>query len=281
MMGDTDLLAPIDWAARWRAMLEARRGQRVPRERIPAGGDHWALRAARLAADSERLPDDDPLLARLRVAVRPEDTVIDVGAGAGRYALPLTRLARRVVAVEPSPALRARLAGRLAADGATNVEIVPTDWESAVVAPAAVVLCSHVVYAVEEIVPFVRKLDEMTRRTCLVAVRVGQQPGAAELWQALYSVPRAPQPAFLDLYNVLAGVGIVGDVQIAPSGGFRYADLDEAAAEVRQRLHLPPGNPTDVGLRSLLAVRLVRGADGRLTWPEAPAGNAIISWTRA
>jgi SAM-dependent methyltransferase len=281
MSDDADLLASIDWAARWRAIMAARRGQRAPGERIPAGGDHWARRADRLASYSERLPDDDPLLVRLRAAVRPDDTVIDVGAGAGRYALPLARLARRVVAVEPSPALREHLAARLAAAGAANVEIVPTDWESAAVAPAAVVLCSHVVYAVEEIVPFVRKLNATTRRTCLVAVRVGQQPGAAALWRALYGVPRAPQPAFLDLYNVLASLGIVGEVQIAPSGGFHYADLDEAAAEVRERLHLPPGHPTDDGLRALLAARLVRDAAGRLTWPEPAQGNAIISWSKA
>jgi hypothetical protein len=186
-----------------------------------------------------------------------------------------------VVAVEPSPALRERLTARLAADGAANVEVVPTDLAAAEVAPAEVVLCSHVVYAVEAIVPFVRKLDAMTRRTCLVAVRVSQQPGASTLWQALYGAPRAPQPAFLDLYNVLAGVGVVGEVRIAPSGGFRYADLDEAAAEARERLHLPPAKPTDDELRALLGERLVRGADGRLTWPELLQGNAIISWTKA
>jgi SAM-dependent methyltransferase len=280
-MSTADLLAPIDWAARWQGIMDTRRRQRAPRERIAAGGDHWAHRADRQATYSEHLPADDPLLVRLRAAVRPDDTVIDVGAGAGRYALPLARLARRVVAVEPSPALRERLAGRLVTEGVTNIEVVPADWESADVAPAAVVLCSHVVYAVEAIVPFVRKLDELARRTCLIAVRVGQQPGASELWQVLYGEPRAPQPAFLDLYNVLVSAGIVGDVQIAPSGGFRYADLDDALAEVRGRLHLPPGNPTEEMLRTLLSERLVRGADGRLTWPGPPPGNAIISWTRA
>ncbi|MCC6625874.1 MAG: methyltransferase domain-containing protein [Chloroflexi bacterium] len=272
---------PIDWAARWRAIMDARRSQRAPRERVPAGGDHWARRADRLASYSERLPDDDPLLGRLRATIRPTDTIIDVGAGAGRYALPLAYLARQVIAVEPSPALRERLAARLSAESVTNVEIVPTDWEAADVAPAEVVLCSHVVYAVEEIVPFVHKLDDLTRRTCLVALRIGQQPGAAALWAALYGVPRAPQPAFLDLYNVLASIGIVGEVQIIPSGGFRYADLDEATAEVRERMHLPPDNSTDDALRARLREQLVRDASGWLTWPEPVQGNAIISWTRA
>ena len=234
-----------------------------------------------MAIHSGRLPDGDPLHVRLRATVRPDDTIIDVGAGAGRYALPLARLARRVVAVEPSASLRARLEARLAEGGATNVEVMPTDWETATVEPAEVVLCSHVVYAVDEIVPFVRKLDAMARRTVLVAVRVGQQPGAAELWAALHGTPRAPQPAFLDLYNVLATLGIIGDVQINRSGGFRYADLDEAVSEVRERMNLPSGNPTDNTLRALLAERLVRDAGGRLTWTDPPLGNAIISWTKA
>src|SRR5690348_9922500 len=109
----------IDWAGRWRALIADRDTQRgvAHRDGDPER-DPWTSRAARFAAYSGGLPDDDPLFLRLRAIVRPDDTVLDVGAGAGRYALPLAGLARRVVAVEPSPAMRRHLEARIAAEGA-------------------------------------------------------------------------------------------------------------------------------------------------------------------
>lgn len=134
--------------------------------------DPWAGRADRFAAYSGRLPAGDPLFPRLRAALHPDDTVLDIGAGAGRYALPLAQLARRVIAVEPSPALRRHLAARVAAEGAENVEVVTGAWPAVETAPADLVLCAHVVYGVREIAPFLRRLDRAARRLCLVAIRV-------------------------------------------------------------------------------------------------------------
>ncbi len=71
-MDTTDILAPIDWAARWRALVGGRDTQRGAdyRDGDPAR-DPWRGRADRFAAYSDRLPDDDPLFARLRALMRP------------------------------------------------------------------------------------------------------------------------------------------------------------------------------------------------------------------
>jgi FkbM family methyltransferase len=63
----------------------------------------------------------------LRAHTRPGGTFIDVGANAGTYALPLAShvgAGGRVIAVEPHPAMVARLAFNRAASGADNVTIV-------------------------------------------------------------------------------------------------------------------------------------------------------------
>lgn len=52
--------------------------------------------------------------------------VLELGAGAGRLSLALTRAGARVVAVENDPAMRARLRDRVAAAGA-EVEVVAAD----------------------------------------------------------------------------------------------------------------------------------------------------------
>lgn len=274
--------APLDWAGRWRALIGDRDTQRGAAYRDgDAERDPWTSRADRFAAYSQGLPADDPLYLRLLATVRPEDTVLDVGAGAGRYAVPLAALARQVVAVEPSPAMRQHLAARLAAEGVGNVTVVGAPWPEAATEVADVTLCSHVVYGVREIAPFLRELDRRTRRTVLIAIRVDQHPGLHELARALFGEERVRQPALLDLYNALAEIGIIADVQILPaSGGFRFADHEAAVAHFRDRLRLSPGSPTEAQLRAIVAEQLVQEDDGRWRWPSQPPRNAIVSWTK-
>jgi SAM-dependent methyltransferase len=271
---------PIDWAARWRMLVEGREAQgaaRIGGER--PNTDFWERRAPLFARFSAALPDDDALLTFLRGLLRPDDTVLDVGAGAGRYALPLARLARRVVAVEPSPGMRQHLAARLAEEGVTNVEVVAGDWLDVAVEPASVVLCSHVVYAIAEIVPFLRKLDAHAGRAVVMASRIGQFRGPAELWRELHGEERVPEPSFIELYNVLYSLGIAAEVRLIEfAARWAYASVDEAVEENRDRLLVRPGSAADERLRAALTARLTREEDGLWHWPTPPARAAILSW---
>ncbi|MEE1941907.1 class I SAM-dependent methyltransferase [Streptomyces sp. TRM 70361] len=70
-------------------------------------------------------PDPGPDLAALRRHGVGEDaTVVDLGAGTGRFALAAAREFARVVAVDVSPAMLAHLRERAAAARAGNVECV-------------------------------------------------------------------------------------------------------------------------------------------------------------
>lgn len=270
-----------DPSAHWRSLVAGRDTQRGTDQRDgDPVRDPWIGRADRFAAYSAELAPDDPLFLRLRAIVRPEDTVLDVGAGAGRYAVPLAGLARMVTAVEPSPAMRRHLAARLDAAGLDNVAVVGATWPDAEVAPADVTLCAHVVYGVREILPFLRALDQHTRRLCLIAIRVEQHPGMIELARLTLDEERVRQPALIDLYNALAALDIAADVRIGPvSSGFRFADHADAAAHYADRLRLPANGEPLERLHAALATHLIQGRDGRWRWPGPPPRNAIVSWT--
>ncbi len=79
-------------SVRWHRLVTCRLEER---ERLCPGlgslsGAFWDGRAERYAASS-KVTDTagDPLLRRLRRVAGPSSTVIDVGAGTGRFALPL------------------------------------------------------------------------------------------------------------------------------------------------------------------------------------------------
>jgi len=59
----------------------------------------------------------------LAAVAAPTDAVLEVGAGTGWYTGMVADLAWRVRAVEPAPAMRARLVGRLAREGTGNVSV--------------------------------------------------------------------------------------------------------------------------------------------------------------
>lgn len=148
-------------------------------------------------------------------------------------------------------------------------------------------LCSHVVYAVRKIVPFVDKCDLHARRACFIAIRVSQFDSFVRpLWEQVYGEPRSPEPTFLDLSTLLYDMGIVPNVEIVPFGGRRgvgpaggFADLDEAAGRCREMLFLDPDPTTDAQIRAYVDGKLWE-QNGRLVWAGQAMQSAIVWWTQ-
>ncbi len=93
-------------------------------ERALAGAEH--LEPAYVAgydAKTGAAPEEELALLRAH-GLGPETTLVDLGAGTGLLALAAAPQCRRVVAVDPAPAMLALAARRAAAAGLANVECV-------------------------------------------------------------------------------------------------------------------------------------------------------------
>jgi SAM-dependent methyltransferase len=252
----------------------------MPRWTAPAR----TCRADRFRAYSARLPEDDLGLRLLRRLTDADSTVLDVGAGAGRYARAVAPHVRRVVAVEPSDALAGHLRADAEADGLTNVEVVEARWEDAAVAPADVVLCSHVLYPFAEVEGFIDKLDAHARRACLIMATAawGEPPLLLELWQRFHGEPRVGQPDARHIFDVLYELGIPPNVEVAAFRAatpmWTFTSLDEAMATAREHLILPADPTIDRGLRAALEGALIGGPDGGLTLPSPTRIVAGLWW---
>ncbi len=276
---------PIDYVARWRQLVRAREDQGRRFDPQHGRSDHWAgdraerFRRMTLAA---RAGAPDPLFELIRPWLTPETTVLDVGAGTGRHALTVAPLVRKVIAVEPSPAMREQLEiGRREA-GLTNVEVVAAAWPTADVPPADLVICSHVLYFVAEVEPFLRRLREVTRRRAYVVHRHQQRELLIlDLFERIWGEPRSPEPSFTDLFGVASQLQLWANVTTIPfTVNLGFASLDEAVPMVRADLLNPSGDGIDEVIRAYLRERLTE-RDGRWvsTLPVMAAG--VLWWEEA
>lgn len=245
--------------------------------------DHWRKLAHRFTpATREKALQDETLIA-ISKFVRQTDTVLDVGAGAGRLAVPLAERCTHVTAVEPSEAMKARLEEQSKAWDVDNLSVVPSDWESAEVEPADVVICAHVVYTVQEIDRFLAKLTEKSRRDVIVVVF--EEPAMANyfpLWDLVHGEQRIPLPCLNELKDVLNEMAIEFEDDALPEWQSRpFADFESAYEESMARMFITPG-ASNTGLTDRLRSALedsLEPAEGglRFNWAK-PHRPWLVRW---
>lgn len=270
-----------DWLATWRRMYDDERAQaeRLP---APAGAlpDCWAGQAARFAAAAERSQQPDAFMRMVLPQLRPTDRVLDIGAGSGRYVHQLAAAAAEVLALEPSPAMRAQLERRLAERPAPNVRVIAAGWPAADLPACDLAIAAHVLYAVREIEPFLRAMDAGARRGCFLLLAL-RHPSSfiSPFWQRAHGEPRLPLPGALECLSALYQLGIPAQLALVPTlSRFSYADEAEALADLRWRLRLPATPASDQLIQTAIGELLERGDDGQLEPRGQPAHTAVIWW---
>ncbi len=271
-------------SARWREQL-LRWTAPPPEDSDPAAPptDGWRAHADRFRALNTSLRGrEEPFVRFLQPWLPPSATVLDVGAGGGRYALPLAERGVRVTAVEPSEGMRGVLA-EAASERGLNLTIVPQRWPPAPVEMEAadVVICANVAYDVADLAPFVQALDQTARRLVAVALTLTHPVGhTADLWQQFRGWTVPDGPTYLDVAAVVFETGIACNVTLLPTAPtLRFADWDAAVAFYRRRLGLRPDAVRDAALRDALASTVVAAADALVVQPHERQ-SAVIWWEK-
>jgi SAM-dependent methyltransferase len=269
-------------ATAWKEQIERHHAQSLAaRGDMPGYDDQYGPIAGGFRDDPAR--SDDPIVNCLRGWLTRGSTVLDVGGGAGRYALPLARECRSVTVVDPSPSMLHNLRDSAAAAGITNVVSVEALWENAKVEPADIVLCANVVYGLPDIVPFVEKLAAHARqRVAILAYMDAPLSMISGVWQHIYGEPRINLPALPELIGVLWEMGIFPNLLMFPPRSLRVVPTrDVAIALARHLAYVSPGSDRDRRLQAGLDELLEERPEGvRLrTAAWRPQGLAWW-WTR-
>jgi SAM-dependent methyltransferase len=269
-------MIPTEWANLWREL--ASRDLMGHTEGEAEMVERWRRMARRLDGGDSAKPD--ALLSFLLQQLTPEMTVLDIGAGIGRWTLPIAKAVRHVTAVEPLSGMREILRERAAGQGVGNLCLVAAPWMEAEVTPHDVAIAAHATYATPDLLGFVRKMEASARRMCALALRLPAHDGIiGELCQRLSGVWH-DSPNFIVGYNLLLAAGYHPNVLMEPTASRHWIDptLEQAIRRAKRHLHFG-GDRHDALVREVLSRRLT-AVEGGYRWPDGMR-SALVWWEKA
>ncbi len=267
---------------RWNEIIDAR-AQQMDAAYARLGrtsANFWDRRARGFHRSTKDTVTSDPFYLRLRDLVTQQTSVLDVGAGTGRFTVALASQAKHVTAIEPNVPMLDYLRQDVIGLGLTNVSYLQTTWQNA---PddlqADIVICSHVLYPIRDIVPFLAKLHAAALRGCYLYMFAVHLDGVLNhLWRHFHGDERHLPPGYIHALDVLYEMGIYANVEtVKLTSSLLYPSLDVAVEELLERLILPDDEHTRRELRSLLKDWLVE-RDSMLVTPAQDLAGAIIWW---
>ena len=282
---------PPTWSAcseaAWAARVRANREQVDRLREVPDGADFYAPVSGLFRADPART--DEPALDALLALVRPGETWLDIGAGAGRYALPIAAALApsggSVVAHRPVDAGCSTRCGRIAAAASiANIRVVEGRWPPTDPAPfgADVALMAHVGYDIEAIGPFLRgdggaSRDGWRRGADGAPAGVGRR-------RVLAAGPRrvAGRAAGAPGVRGAARARWAGRPRSSAWTGSRGGSRPAPQLEgfLRRQLWVEPGSEKDRRFQAALDEQIVQDETGVGLASQRPMPIGIVTWSR-
>ncbi len=271
----------IDWNAVWNETMLSASAMRYRQEKDPV--KFWNDRAPQFNADTmrERAEDVDEIL---RIApVTNATTILDVGAGTGRFSIPLAIVARQVTAIDASIEMLKFLEKNAAAAGvAKNIRVINRKWEKLVIGqdipPHDIVIAPYVMGHLE----FARALPLIiaaAEKWIFIFTWVTRHVKKyQQLYQAIHGEAYRMPAEHLILMNKLYQLDIHANLKISPRSWWGVYASDEAAfADYKNRIN-PPDDSFDQLIGQYVRENGSREAGG-IKFPEGGL-SAMVWWQK-
>jgi SAM-dependent methyltransferase len=223
----------IDWNELWKAIYIS------SPERLTKGSDPAALWNKRASA-YQKITKDEINATEQELAIldlKNGDTVLDVGAGTGRLAVPIAHVAAHVTALDPSGGMLALLRERMEAEGRNNYSCVQMRWEDVHIGkdvePHDLVIAAFSL-GLYDLAEALQKLELAACRSVCIFWHVGEWRchGGMDLYRTMFGVEAATQKGYPDYIfpiNILHDAEIYTNVQIIHENWqTTYESIDEA-----------------------------------------------------
>ncbi len=185
---------------------------------------------------------------KAKEALPENGSVLDIGCGGGIAAFALAEKAKHVIGVDHQAEMLIMFSENAKKRGLKS-EVHEGFWPAIAdeVKSADVVTCHHVVYNVQEIVPFLKALDNHAKKRVVIEMPIHHPlANMDKAWKYFWSLERPKDPSPADLIEVLKEIGINAQVQYWPGTVRQESNIDQAAEFMRIRLCLPKSREVEV-----------------------------------
>jgi SAM-dependent methyltransferase len=207
------------------------------------------------------------------------DTVLDIGSGPGRLAIPIAKRVKSVTAIDPSRAMLVYLQENMEKGDVKNITCINKRWEDIElgvdIMPHDVVIASGslVMFDIQEALA---KIDAAARRYVYLFTSAGKGMDKG-LWKAIYG--EIPSADYIYIYNILHDMEIYANVEISDSEfEQRYKSLDDAVNKWKEMYGLPSEKEGE--LREYLSKMLVKDENDGTLCLKRKSKSAMIWWKK-
>ena len=268
-----------DAVDRWHSQVRRHHSQSISaQQNFDPNQDFWEGMAQNFKDDPFR--KGDPVIDRLEQEFAECGTLVDIGGGAGRLALPLSLSREAVTVVDSSKSMLLELQDSCEEAKIENVSSVFGLWEDASIDIHEGALCSHVTYGIENIGKFLENVNRYaTKRVVIIAFMKSPQAHLESLWREVHGEERVHLPGVPELMDVLWQLEIAPELNIIEHlGPHIYGSEQDAISDLRRRLYVNQGTRKDDILTRVMKSDLkptdqgmeLANSDGRI--------SCLISW---
>lgn len=270
-----------DWVKLWKDLSESQ-NKAFSRKKEGREDDFWKHKAKdfdKMVDERWAKPDSSRVFLARKLLDNPGSTLLDIGAGTGKWSVFAAPYASKVTALEPSLAMQDVLREKIQKQRIANINIVTGTWPEDEVESHDYVLASHSMYGVGNFKAFVGKMSAAAKKACIMLLRAPY--AGAVMAVAAKKVLGQPydSPNFQIAYNILLDMDIYADVVMEADGtwpGWANESFEEAFGEIKNRLGLADNTDYDGFLTELLHKNLTV-ENGKYVWPTGNR-SALVYW---
>ncbi len=261
----------VDWNASWAKMLSGAK-------RLDAcNASYWDKQAQTYDENTAYMAD---LTAKqlARMQLNPQYSVLDIGAGSGRLAIPMAKQVAHVTVIEPSNGMLNILSKKAQTGHLTNISTLNQPWEAvniySDIQPHDVVVASLSFFMLD-LQTQLQKMNTAAKRNVYLSL-------SASKWldddlQKIAQYPAPFLPDYVYIFNILNELGIRPNVEVLDCEVIqKFATFQEAFTKFSSQYHIPSTQETKLRqcLRNLLQER-----DGAF-WLNRSKKVAMLWWTK-
>jgi len=181
-------------------------------------------------------------------ALPANGSILDVGCGGGIAAFAMGKKAGLVIGVDHQVEML-EMFSENAKERNIDSKVYEGFWPEieSKVEVADVAVAHHVVYNVQEIVPFIKAMNSHARKRVVIEMPQHHPlSNLSEAWKFFWNLDRPVNPTPQDFVNVLSELGINAHVQLWDGQLRQERNMDDAVRFTRIRLCLPASREAEV-----------------------------------